>query len=144
MEIVRNIAAILALVSTAIALIASFTKSGRSLFKKIKLALTSSVIEENKQQSQDIQDIKEMVNSIANRLIAVEEVSKQSCRDAIKDIYYKYCNKKKIPLFERKTADLNWSIYRNYFKGNSYIALLYEEIIKWEIIPKEEGYVEEV
>lgn len=144
METIRNIAAILGLVATLIALFASLTKGGRNLIKKIKLALTTQVVEENKQQSQDISDIKDTVNSIAERLIAVEAVSKQSCRDTIKEIYYKYCERKKIPLFERKTVDTTWNIYHNYFNGNSYVSLLYEEITKWEIIPKEEGYVEEI
>ena len=144
MEIVRDIAAVLGLVTTFLALFASLTKGGRNLIKKIKLALTTQVVEENRQQSQDITEIKETVTEILGRLSAVEAVSKQSCRDTIKEIYYKYCTKKKIPLFERKTVDTTWNVYHNLFNGNSYAALLYEEIISWEIIPKEEDYIEEV
>ena len=68
------------------------------------------------------------------RVISVlEEHSKQQCRDTIKDIYYRYYEKKKIPLYERKTADKTYDLYVHKFNGNSYVELLYSEIIKWEI-----------
>ena len=66
---------------------------------------------------------------------ALEEVSMQQCRNTIKNIYYEYCITKKIPLYERKTADKTYRIYLEVFHCNSYASLLYDEICKWEIEP---------
>lgn len=73
----------------------------------------------------------------------IEEVSMQQCRNTIKNIYYKYYKTKKIPLYERKTVDKTYKIYSEVFHGNSYAALLYKEICKWEIEPSETDDPEE-
>ena len=55
---------------------------------------------------------------------------RQPCKPRI---YYKYQKDKRIPLYERKTADKTYHIYKTVFHGNSYASLLYKEICKWEI-----------
>ena len=143
MEVIRDIAAVLGLLVTIGGIIASLTKRGRALLHKIKMTITGQLIEENKQQSEDILHIKDSLSTLTERFDSVEAVCQQRCRDKIKEIYYKYCNVKQIPLYERKTADVNWEIYRTRFHGNSYAALLYQQITQWEVIPSGNIEIEE-
>lgn len=93
------------------------------------------------EQSEQIREILEILISVNTRLENTEEVARQQCRDKLKDIYYKYCDKKVIPLFDRKTADATYALYTKKLNGNSYAALLYKEIVSWAIDPT--GHVPE-
>lgn len=133
MEVVKNIAAIIGCILSIISLITLCTKGGRVAIKQIITNNTKDLYNENKRQTVDIEEIKSKVSEILQKVDSLEEVSKQQCRDTIKTIYYHYCRDKRIPLYERKTADRTYAIYTKEFKGNSYAALLYNEICKWEI-----------
>lgn len=133
MEIVKNIAAIIGCILSVISLITISTRGGRAYIQSIFKKNTKELKEENDQQTSDIKSIKEDLGIMLKKFEALEEVSKQQCRDTIKNIYYKYQKDKKIPLYERKTADRTYSIYTKKFLGNSYATLLYNEICKWEI-----------
>lgn len=140
MEIIKNIAAIIGLILSVISLITLCTKGGRSLIYHLVKNNTKELKDENQQQTQDIENIKivlhtlsEKFDQLAAKVSAIEEVSEQQCRDTIKEIYYKYQASKKIPLYERKTADKAYDIYTRKYNGNSYAKLLYGEICKWEI-----------
>ena len=133
MEIVKNIAAIIGCILSIISLITLCTKGGRAFIQSFFRRNTKEIQEENKRQTSDIQQIREILDLILNKFAGLEEVSMQQCRDTIKTIYYKYHKDKRIPLYERKTADRTYQIYTTIFHGNSYAALLYKEICKWEI-----------
>ena len=133
METIKNIAAIVGCILSLISLITLCTKGGRAFIKSIFESNTKELVEENGQQSRDIEEIKETLNGLAADVKNVRAVSIQQCRDVLKNIYYKYQAEKKIPLYERKTADKTFEIYHERFHENTYAALLYGEICKWEI-----------
>ena len=133
MEIIKNIAAIIGCILSIFSLITLCTKGGRAFIRSFFKRNTKEIQDENARQTSDIQHIKEILNLMLNKFVGLEEVSMQQCRNTIKTIYYKYCKDKRIPLYERKTADRTYRIYTDIFHGNSYGALLYEEICKWEI-----------
>lgn len=133
MEIIKNIAAIAGCILSIISLITLCTKGGRAFIQGFFRRNTKEIQDENKRQTADIQHIKKTLELMLNKFAGLEEVSMQQCRDTIKTIYYKYQKDKRIPLYERKTADRTYYIYTTVFHGNSYAALLYKEICKWEI-----------
>lgn len=145
METVKDIAAILGCVLSAISLITLCTRSGRAFVKNLFSNYTRTLVEENQQQSRDIAEIRQSVLQLNDKINALEEVSKQQCRDTIKNIYYKYYKTKKIPLYERKTIDYTFGIYSSIFHGNTYAELLYKEICSWEIdtIAFQDGHQED-
>lgn len=133
METIKNIAAIIGCILSAISLITICTKSGRDFIKSFFVKNTQDIREENEKQTSDIEEIKEVMDIILEKIETSEEFNKQQCRNIIKNIYYRYQKDKKIPLYERKTADLTHKIYTERYNGNSYEGLLYNEICKWEI-----------
>ena len=133
METIKNIAAIIGCILSTISLITLCTKGGRAFVHGFFKRNTKEIQDENARQTSDIQHIKEILNLMLNKFAGLEEVSMQQCRDTIKTIYYKYQKDKRIPLYERKTADKTYHIYKTIFHGNSYASLLYKEICKWEI-----------
>ena len=134
MELIKNIAAVVGCIVSIITLLTLTTKGGRNFVIKLFKKHTKELVDTNQKQSEDIAHISNDLHTILEKLDVLEEVSKQECRNIIKNIYYKYQATKKIPLYERKTADKTYELYHETLKGNSYIVLLYNEIIKWEII----------
>ena len=134
MEIVKDIAAVVGCVVSIITLLTLTTKGGRNFIIKLFKKHTKELVETNQKQNESIADIKNSLHIMLEKLDVLEEVSRQDCRNIIKNIYYKYQGSKKIPLYERKTADKTYELYHEILKGNSYIVLLYNEIIKWEIL----------
>lgn len=144
MEVIKDLAAILGFILSIITLMTVCSKGGRAAIKKFFQKNTQDIVEENVQQHNDIETIKTDLASLLSKINAMEEVSIQQCRNTIKEIYYKYQKKKKIPLYERKTADATHKIYVEKFHENSYEKLLYNEIIKWEIdTVSYEDYIQE-
>ena len=133
LELVENIAALLGVILSAITLITLCTKGGRAVFKGIFSRQAKDIIEENKQQEADIKVISGKLDDVLATTSVLRLVAVQQLRDTIKTIYYKYQAEKKIPLYERKTADKTYKIYHEKFKENTYATLLYNEICKWEI-----------
>ena len=144
MEIIKDIAAIVGCIVSIITLLTLTTKGGRNFIIKLFKKHTKDLVETNEKQNKTIERIETNVDAIVDTLDVLREVSKQQCRDIIKNIYYKYCVTKKIPLYERKTADKTYDLYRGQLNGNSYATLLYTEICKWEIEPvTEQDLIEE-
>ena len=133
METIKNIAAIIGCILSTISLITLCTKGGRAFIHGFFKRNTKEIQDENERQTSDIQQNKKTLDLMLSKFAGLEEVSMQQCRDTIKTIYYKYHKDKRIPLYERKTADRTYQIYTTIFHGNSYAALLYKEICKWEI-----------
>lgn len=134
MEIIKDIAAVVGCLVSIITLLTLTTKGGRNFIIKLFKKHTKELVETNQKQNESIADIKNSLHIMLEKLDVLEEVSRQDCRNIIKNIYYKYQGSKKIPLYERKTADKTYELYHEILKGNSYIVLLYNEIIKWEIL----------
>lgn len=136
--------------ASAIGVVAKFQhKRYKELFNEHSEEMRKNVekqIEEirknDKKQTEEITEIKNTLNNLTTkvdglekRFDVVEDFNTEICRNAIKDIYYKYNKTQKIPLYERKMADSLYKIYSEQFHQNSYGQLLYQEICKWEIDP---------
>jgi len=141
MEIIKNIAAIIGCILSVASFITLCTKGGRKFIGKVIKMNTKELEEMNRQQNNTINDIKESLDNLSNKIESLcnqvgilEGISSQQCRDVIKNIYYKYHVTKKIPLYERKTIDKTYANYQRCSDGkNTYATLLYNEICKWEI-----------
>lgn len=139
METVKNIAAIIGVILSAASLIALCSKSIRSsltkLFKKYgkEDEVSASIAEIKKMLEQHIEEENEMkINCMAANEISIEFVKTQ-CRNIIKTMFYKYRDTKILPLYEKKTLMNVEDLYVKKLKGNSYAALLIEEMSRWEI-----------
>lgn len=143
METVKNIAAIIGCILSFLSLSAICTKAGRAWIKSFFKRHTQELQEENQRQASDIKEIKEILSKMTVQINGLSQVLKQQCRDVIKNIYYKYYKCKKIPLYERKTADATYKMYKDIWNGNSYAKILYNEIIKWEIDTVSVDHIEE-
>lgn len=144
MELVKDVAAVLGVILSLASVIALFTKGGRKIIYLFIRKHTKDLYEVNEQQDASIQEIKNTLNDVNTKLNdltkshnSICEVLKDQCRESIKTTYYRYCEKKVIPLYERKAADSTYKIYTNMFHGNSWARFLYEEITKWEVDSKE-------
>lgn len=143
MEVIKNIAAVVGCIISIITLLSICSKTGRSFITGLFRRNTLSLHEENAQQSKDIKEIQDTLNQMMIKFGGLEEVSMQQCRNTIKNVYYRYYKIKKVPLYERKTVDKTYRIYRDVFHGNSYASLLYNEICKWEVEPSESDEIME-
>lgn len=143
MEIVKDIAVIISLILSTITLITIFSKGGKTFIKNIFKKNTQEITDVNCQQNKDIEEIKELIEKLSVDLDLVKDGVKQQLRNIIKNIYYKYRMEKRIPIYERKTVDVTYLLYREGFHSNSYINLLYQEICKWEIDDSLERGIEE-
>lgn len=143
METVKDIAVIISLILSTITLITVFTKGGKTFIKNIFEKNTQEITDVNCQQNKDIEEIKGLIEKLSVDLDLVKDGVKQQLRNIIKNIYYKYRMEKRIPIYERKTVDVTYLLYREGFHSNSYISLLYQEICKWEIDDSLERGIEE-
>lgn len=143
MEVIKNIAAIVGCLVSIITLLSICSKTGRAFITGLFKRNTMTLHEENMQQTKDIKEIRETLNQMMIKFGGLEEVSMQQCRNTIKNVYYRYYKTKKVPLYERKTVDKTYRIYRDVFHGNSYASLLYNEICKWEVEPSESDEIME-
>lgn len=140
MEFIKDAAAIAGLILSLSSVIVLCSKGGRKLISYLMKTNITELQQADQEQNERIERIEtslsllnQKVDTLNEKYDAVEKMSMQQCRDVIKNIYYNYEKQKKIPLYERKTADAAYELYTNTFHGNSYAKLLYEEICKWPI-----------
>jgi hypothetical protein len=133
MEVVKDITMIISLIISTVTLLTLFTSKGRSFIEKIIKEDTSDLRELRSEQEVKLKEISDRLDSMQEVFEGVVQVSKQECRNTIKNIYYKYYKQKSLPIYELKTITHTMEIYKNCFKGNSYIDRIYEEIQKWDI-----------
>jgi hypothetical protein len=147
-EIIKNIAIVLGCVSTALTLIITISKSAREWFKKLLTKRMDEKCKENKIDNLEnkvdgivikldkyIASDNEFKEALLNDINVQKDFAKDQCRNTIKDIFYRYCDSKRIPLYELKIAKATFETYSNPKKlnSNSYISLLFNEMLKWDI-----------
>ena len=148
---VKNIGSLLTLILSGVSFAGIMTKFLHKRYDRIFDEHLEEIRKNDKKQTEEITEIKDTLNNLATkvdsletkvdskvdslekRFDVVEDFNAEICRNAIKDIYYKYNKTQKIPLYERKMADSLYKIYSEQFHQNSYGQLLYQEICKWEI-----------
>lgn len=139
-EVVKNIGSLLGLFLTCASAIGVVAKFQNKYYKRLFDEHSEEIRKNDEKQTEEIAEIKNALNNLATKVDGLEKRSDvdedfnaEICRNAIKDIYYKYNKTQKIPLYERKMADSLYKIYSEQFHQNSYGQLLYQEICKWEI-----------
>ena len=148
---VKNIGSLLTLILSGVSFAGIMTKFLHKRYDRMFDEHLEEIRKNDKKQAEEITAIKDALNNLATkvdsletkvdslekrfekRFNVVEDFNAEICRNAIKDIYYKYNKTQKIPLYERKMADSLYKIYSEQFHQNSYGQLLYQEICKWEI-----------
>lgn len=139
LEIVKDVSAWLGCASLAIGLICTISKTARSwianLFAKKKCEDNQKTMIDGLCTKLDeyIKSNEEFKNALLEDMEVQKDFSRDQCRNSIKDIFYRYCGIKKIPLYEFKAATDTFVTYKDKLHGNHYIALLYNEMQKWEI-----------
>lgn len=148
-DVVKNIGSLLTLILSGVSFAGIMTKFLHKRYDRMFDEHLEEIRKNDKKQAEEITEIKDTLNNLATevgslktqvdgfekRFDVVEDFNAEICRNAIKDIYYKYNKTQKIPLYERKMADSLYKIYSEQFHQNSYGQLLYQEICKWEIDP---------
>ena len=141
-EVVKDIGSLLGLFLTCASAIGVVAKFQNKYYKRLFDEHSEEIRKNDEKQTEEIAEIKNTLNNLAIKVDCLEKRSDvdedfnaEICRNAIKDIYYKYNKTQKIPLYERKMADSLYKIYSEQFHRNSYGQLLYQEICKWEIDP---------
>lgn len=150
-DVVKNIGSLLTLILSGVSFAGIMTKFLHKRYDRMFDEHLEEIRKNDKKQAEEITEIKDTLNNLATkvdsletkvdskvdslekRFDVVEDFNAEICRNAIKDIYYKYNKTQKIPLYERKMADSLYKIYSEQFHQNSYGQLLYQEICKWEI-----------
>lgn len=133
LDILRDLSIGLGIILSLISLLNLYYGFRKNYFKKIIEEVTQDLIKVNCQQNSDIEKIKEITEQIPKDLELLKDAERQQIRNSIKNIYYKYVAEKRIPIYERKTADAMYILYSEGLHSNSFITLLYKEICKWEI-----------
>ena len=139
-EVVKDIGSLLGLFLSITSVVGVVAKFQNKHYKRLFDEHSEEIRKNDKKQTEEITEIKNTLNNLTTkvdgvekRFDIVEDFNAEICRNAIKDIYYKYNKTQKIPLYERKMADSLYKIYSEQFHQNSYGQLLYQEICKWEI-----------
>lgn len=139
-DVVKNIGSLLGLFLSFASAVGVVAKFQNKHYKRLFDEHSEEIRKNDKKQTEEITEIKDTLNNLATKVDGlekssdiVEDFNAEICRNAIKDIYYKYNKAQKIPLYERKMADSLYKIYSEQFHQNSYGQLLYQEICKWEI-----------
>lgn len=139
---VKDIGSLLGLFLSITSVVGIVAKFQNKHYKRLFDEHSEEIRKNDKKQTEEITEIKDTLNNLATKVDGlekssdvVEDFNAEICRNAIKDIYYKYNKTQKIPLYERKMADSLYKIYSEQFHQNSYGQLLYQEICKWEIDP---------
>ena len=139
MEVVKDIAAIIGVVLSAASLIAMFSKTFRELLLKIfkKYGNSDEVFESisdiKTMLERHIQDETEFKEGVVKMNEINIEFTKTQCRNIIKSIFYKYNDTKVLPLYEKKTLMSVEELYIKRLHGNSFAALLLEEMSHWKV-----------
>ena len=139
MEVVKNIAAVIGVILSAASLIARLSKTFRSaiskLFKKYGKSdeVSESIAQIKLMLERHIQDEAEFKEGVMQMNEINIEFTKTQCRNIIKTIFYKYNDTKVLPLYEKKTLMNVEDLYINKLHGNSFAALLLEEMSHWTI-----------
>ena len=139
-DVVKDIGSLLGLFLSIASVVGVVAKFQNKHYKRLFDEHSEEIRKNDKKQTEEIAEIKDTLNNLATKVDGlekssdvVEDFNAEICRNAIKDIYYKYNKTQKIPLYERKMADSLYKIYSEQFHQNSYGQLLYQEICKWEI-----------
>lgn len=148
MELVKDIAAVLGLVLTAASVLALVSKNMRNalsrLIRKHSKAneVEDDIIKTKTMLEAHIQDYETFKQNVRSHDEIMLEYVKTSCRNQIKDIFYRYKETKVLPLYEKKTLMYLEQLYVGALDCNSFAKFMLQEMADWEV-DLEEARVEE-
>lgn len=138
-EIVKNIATVVGCVISSITLISI-------IFKPLRTAITSFVKDKAGKPETDrqlaeihnmlqhhIEDDKAFKNRMEESMAITFDFTEKQCRKEIKNIYYKYRDTKKLPIWEKKSLMDIEDLYINRMQKNHWGQTLINEMKKWDI-----------
>lgn len=135
MEIVKNIAAILGVILSLSTVITLFSKTVKTwignMFKHF--GSDNEIDEIKKMLQKHIDEEREFKAEMKKNNDIAMEFTRTQCRNIIKDMFYKYYDDKKIPLYEWKTLLKVEDLYIKKCLGNSYASELIKIMKTWEI-----------
>ena len=139
METVKNVAAIIGVILSAASLITLMSKTARKViadfFRKYGKTdeVADNIAEVKAMLEEHINEDREFRESIAKANDITMAFTKTQCRNIVKNIFYKYCDTKVLPLYEKKTLMSVEELYIGKLNENSFARLLLEEMSHWEI-----------
>ena len=131
LELIKNISSALGLILSASSVFALMSKRAKTVignfFKKYGNNDDISEIKTSlKELKGDIKSIRES-NSIT------VDFTREQCRNMIKDIFYKYCDSEKLPLYEYRLLLLLEDFYIKRLHGNTFVIEMIRKMKTWEI-----------
>lgn len=135
--------------SAALGLILSISSVCALFSKRIKRAIGNFFKKYGSED--DIAEIKKSLEEIKEHLVSIDEANgitvdftREQCRSLIKDMFYKYHEQKKLPLYEYKLLLLLEDFYVRRLHGNTFVIDLIKKMKTWEIDYNESHLEEDV
>lgn len=143
MEVIKNIAAVIGVVLSAASLLTFVSEKARNVAAKFFGHIFKKYGNKDTLDT-EIENIKELLekhikdeNAFREGVMKMNEINiefaRTQCRNIIKNIFYKYNDRKVLPLYEKKTLMYMDDLYIKQLDGNSFAALLLDEMSKWDI-----------
>ena len=143
MEVIKNIAAVIGVVLSAASLLTFVSEKARNVAAKFFGHIFKKYGNKDSLDT-EIANIKELLerhieeeNTFREGVMRMNEINieftKTQCRNIIKNIFYKYNDRKILPLYEKKTLMYIDDLYIKTLDGNSFAALLLSEMSNWDI-----------
>lgn len=138
-EVIKDIASVIGCIMAAIGLLATIFKPIRKGIGNWIKGLAHTTEQQTQLNNMEIkldgfiETIGELGKRLNRDMNTQREFAKNQCRVTIKDIFYRYCESKIIPIYEFQIASSTYCIYHDEFEGNSFITLLFDEMKTWDI-----------
>lgn len=131
LEIIKNVSSALGLILSASSVVALMSKRAKSaignFFKKYG-------------NDDDISEIKNALQEVKTDLKVIHEANaitvdftREQCRNMIKDMFYRYYDSKKLPLYEYRLLLLLEDFYVKRLHGNTFVVDIIKKMKTWEI-----------
>jgi len=135
----KNISAIIGLILSSVSLLALVSKNVRNLLSGIvrkygSVDSTEENIKEIKHLLEShIEDEKIYKAQLSETISTMMDFAETQCRSNIKSIFYKYKDKRCLPIYEKKTLINLKTLYVHRMNKNSYGKLLLDEMEQWDV-----------
>lgn len=131
LELIKNISSALGLILSASSVVALVSKRAKTTIGNFfKRYGNDDDISEIKASIKEVQDDIKLIKE--SNSITVD-FTREQCRNMIKDMFYRYCDSKKLPLYEYRLLLLLEDFYIRRLHGNTFVIGMIEKMKTWEI-----------
>lgn len=131
LELIKNISSALGLILSASSVAALMSKRAKiaigNFFKKYGNDDDISEIKTS------LKELKGDVKSIRESNSITVDFTREQCRNMIKDMFYRYCDSEKLPLYEYRLLLLLEDFYIKRLHGNTFVVDIIKKMKTWEI-----------